>query len=83
MAKSDSGTHVITFDLQQIYMYLHSPTQSCFTFAKYGFTTLAYMNVILCVWSECIAAYEIASCLLQYITELKPTATKIVCYSDS
>ena len=40
----------------------------------------------MCVWNECIAgrgADEIASCLLQYFTELRSTSTKLVCYSDS
>jgi len=91
VAKSDSSAHVITFDLQQ---NLPVPilTHSAMFYLRqlwvynFGIHKCDSGNGIMCVWNECIAGRgsdEIASCLLRYFTELRSTATKLVCYSDS
>lgn len=91
MAKSDSSAHVITFDLQQN-LPVPTLTHSAMFYLRqlwvynFGIHKCDSVNGIMCVWNECIACRgsdEIASCLLRYFTELRSTATKLVCYSDS
>ena len=91
VAKSDSSAHVITFDLQQN-IPVPTLTHSAMFYLRqlcvynFGIHECDSGNGIMCVWNECIAGRgsdEIASCLLQYFTELRSTATKLACYSDS
>ena len=91
MSKTDPDLHVITFDLQQ---NLPVPTlthQSMFYLRQlwvynFGIHVCDTGSAIMCIWNECIAgrgSSEIVSCLKQYFSSCQPSATRLVCYSDS
>ena len=91
LAKDDPEALVIAFDLEQ---NLPVPTlthTSMFYLRQlwvynFGIHLCSDESAFMCVWDESIAgrgSSEIASCLLEYLSQNNPSVKKLTCYSDS
>ena len=91
LSKSDPDLHVITFDLQQN-LPVPTLTHSAMFYLRqlwvynFGIHMCNSGSAVMCVWNECVAgrgSCEIVSCFRQYLSTVRTSATRLVCYSDS